>query len=189
MVAAHKRIQNPQKPTCICIIWFCLLVFLSHHGRASSSSTLTSTSSSFNLSLPHQHPFPEHVVLNVQRYNFSSIFLILNSSSFNLLKSILEWVLRLLSKTLCFSSNGVSSVSFPYFNILCYQMQETQRFYLQKKPPHLPTRRRHDGVGAITFLYHREPNRRLLALRPKLVGKSPTARRLLDRLRTRYARR
>ncbi|CDY58428.1 BnaC03g71150D [Brassica napus] len=57
-MVAHKGVHNHQKPTCICIIWFCLLVSLPHHGRASSS---------FNLSLPHQHPFPEHVVLNVQR--------------------------------------------------------------------------------------------------------------------------
>ncbi|EOA20414.1 hypothetical protein CARUB_v10000723mg [Capsella rubella] len=64
MLAHEERIHNLQKPTYICIIWFCLLLSLSQHGRASSSP---SPSSIFNLSLPHQHPFPEHVVLNVQR--------------------------------------------------------------------------------------------------------------------------
>ncbi|KAL0708967.1 hypothetical protein Bca4012_015945 [Brassica carinata] len=64
-MVAHKGVHNHQKPTCICIIWFCLLVTLPHHGRTSFPSS--SSASSFNLSLPHQHPFPEHVVLNVQR--------------------------------------------------------------------------------------------------------------------------
>ncbi|CAN8257188.1 unnamed protein product [Cochlearia groenlandica] len=58
-MVAHKKIHIPQKPTCIYIIWFYLLVSFSHH--------VTSSSSIFNLSLPHQHPFPEDVVLNVQR--------------------------------------------------------------------------------------------------------------------------
>ncbi|XP_024011775.1 probable pectate lyase 5 [Eutrema salsugineum] len=75
-MVAHKRINNPQQPTYICIILFCLLVSLSHLGRASSSSsTSTSTSTSFfNLSLPHQHPFPEDVVLNVQRKLNDSLY-------------------------------------------------------------------------------------------------------------------
>ncbi|KAF3578633.1 hypothetical protein DY000_02034688 [Brassica cretica] len=46
-------------------------------------------------------------------------------------------------------------------------MQEAQRFSPQKKPPHLPTRRRrHDGLGANAFLHHRKPNRRLLRCDP-----------------------
>ncbi|CAN7069720.1 unnamed protein product [Brassica rapa subsp. trilocularis] len=75
-MVAHKRFHIIQKPSCIWIIWFCLLVSLSHQGRASSSLTspAPTSPSSFNLSLPHQHPFPEDVVLNVQRKLNDSLY-------------------------------------------------------------------------------------------------------------------
>lgn len=92
IMVAHERIHNLQKPKCICIVWFCLLVSLSHHGRASSSSS-SSSSSIFNLSLPHQHPFPEHVVLNLQRYSFSSI---LFASGFYSFPCFILWVFLIL---------------------------------------------------------------------------------------------
>ncbi|XP_010543565.1 PREDICTED: probable pectate lyase 5 [Tarenaya hassleriana] len=55
----HKRICSWMP-----ILWVCLLNTLCHHARASSSS---SSPALFNLSLPHQHPFPGDVALDVQR--------------------------------------------------------------------------------------------------------------------------